>query len=89
MEKCTFCVQRIRFGKDRAKDEKRDVRDGEITPACAQACPADVIVFGDLKDPESAVSHLSKDERGYRIFNKEINTQPSITYLKKVKWDKA
>ncbi|HEY7535531.1 MAG TPA: molybdopterin-dependent oxidoreductase [Thermodesulfobacteriota bacterium] len=88
MEKCTFCVQRIRFGKDRARDEERNVRDGEIIPACAQACPAKVIVFGDLKDPESAVSHLSKDERGYKVL-KEINTQPSITYLKKVTWDKA
>jgi molybdopterin-containing oxidoreductase family iron-sulfur binding subunit len=88
MEKCTFCVQRIRFGKDRARDEGRDVRDGEIIPACAQACPAKVIVFGDLKDSESAVSLLSKDERGYKVL-KEINTQPSITYLKKVTWDKA
>ena len=48
-----------------------------------------VIVFGDLKDHESTVSHLSKDERGYRIFNEDINTQPAITYLKKVTWDKA
>lgn len=89
MEKCTFCVQRISFAKDRAKDEGRDVRDGEVTPACAQACPTKVIVFGNLKDPESEVSRLSEDERGYRVFDEEINTQPAITYLKKVKWDKA
>lgn len=88
MEKCTFCVQRIRFGEDRAKDEGRDVRDGEITPACAQACPTKAIVFGDLKDPESEVSRLSKDERGYSVLA-DLNTHPSITYLKKVKWDKA
>jgi len=88
MEKCTFCVQRIRFGEDRARDEERNVRDGEIIPACAQACPAKVIVFGDLKDHESTVSHLSKDERGYRVLQ-EVNTQPAITYLKKVTWDKA
>ncbi|MCI0453406.1 MAG: molybdopterin-dependent oxidoreductase [Candidatus Dadabacteria bacterium] len=88
MEKCTFCVQRIRFGKDRARDEGRNVRDGEITPACAQACPTKVIVFGDLKDTESTVSHLSKDERGYLVLQ-EVNTQPAITYLKKVTWDKA
>ncbi|HXG30170.1 MAG TPA: molybdopterin-dependent oxidoreductase, partial [Thermodesulfobacteriota bacterium] len=56
MEKCTFCVQRISFAKDRAKDEGRDVRDGEVMPACAQACPTKVIVFGNLKDPESEVS---------------------------------
>ncbi len=88
MEKCTFCVQRIRFGEDRAKDEGRDVRDGEITPACAQACPSKAIVFGDLTDPESEVSHLSKDERGYGVLS-DLNTHPSITYLKKVEWDKA
>lgn len=88
MEKCTFCVQRIRFGEDRARDEERNVRDGEIIPACAQACPTKVIVFGDLKDHESTVSHLSKDERGYRVLQ-EVNTQPAITYLKKVTWDKA
>jgi len=88
MEKCTFCVQRIRFGEDRARDEERNVRDGEIIPACAQACPTKVIVFGDLKDGESTVSHLAKDERGYRVLQ-EVNTQPAITYLKKVTWDKA
>jgi anaerobic selenocysteine-containing dehydrogenase/Fe-S-cluster-containing dehydrogenase component len=88
MEKCTFCVQRIRFGEDRAKDEGREVRDGEITPACAQACPSKAIVFGDLKDQESQVSLLSKDERGYGVLS-DLNTHPSITYLKKVEWDKA
>jgi molybdopterin-containing oxidoreductase family iron-sulfur binding subunit len=88
MEKCTFCSQRIIFAKDKAKDEGRDVRDGEITPACAQACPSKAIVFGNLMDPESNVSRLSKGERGYHVLQ-EINTKPSITYLKKVKWDKA
>jgi molybdopterin-containing oxidoreductase family iron-sulfur binding subunit len=88
MEKCTFCSQRIIFAKDKAKDEGRDVRDGEITPACAQACPSKAIVFGNLMDPESNVSRLSKSERGYHVLQ-EINTKPSITYLKKVKWDKA
>jgi molybdopterin-containing oxidoreductase family iron-sulfur binding subunit len=88
MEKCTFCSQRIIFAKDKAKDEGRDVRDGEITPACAQACPSKAIVFGNLMDPDSNVSRLSKGERGYHVL-REINTKPSITYLKKVKWDKA
>ena len=88
MEKCTFCSQRIIFAKDKAKDEARDVRDGEVTPACAQACPSEAIVFGNLMDPESKVARLSKGERGYHVL-REINTKPSITYLKKVKWDKA
>ncbi|MGH2524982.1 MAG: 4Fe-4S dicluster domain-containing protein, partial [Anaerolineales bacterium] len=83
MEKCTFCVQRIREGKDRAKDENRPVREGEITPACAQSCPATAITFGDLKDPASRVSRLAKDTRRYRVLE-ELNTEPAVTYLKRV-----
>jgi Fe-S-cluster-containing dehydrogenase component len=83
MEKCTFCVQRIREGKDRAKDENRKVRDGEITPACAQTCPANAISFGDLKDPESRVARLAKDARHYRVLE-DLNTEPAVTYLKRV-----
>ena len=83
MEKCTFCVQRIQEGKDRAKDEKRPVRDGDVVPACAQTCPGQAIVFGDLNDPGSRVSQLSRDPRGYRIFD-GLNTRPAVTYLKKV-----
>ena len=88
MEKCTFCVQRINFAKDQAKDKGRDVLDGEVQVACAQACGSDAIVFGNLKDTESKVSKLSEDERGYKVLQM-LNTQSSITYLKKVKWDKA
>lgn len=88
MEKCTFCVQRINYAKDQAKDKGRDVLDGEVQVACAQACGSDAIVFGNLKDPESKASRLSKNERGYKVLH-TLNTQSSITYLKKVKWDKA
>lgn len=83
MEKCTFCLQRITDGKARAKEEGRPVRDGEIVPACAQACPTRAIVFGDLKDPESEVSRLSRSPRRYRVFE-QLNTQPAITYLKRI-----
>jgi len=83
MEKCTFCVQRIREQKETAKDEGRPLRDGEIIPACAQSCPTHAIHFGDLNDPAAMVSKLFNDPRGYTIFSK-LNTQPSIVYLKRV-----
>jgi molybdopterin-containing oxidoreductase family iron-sulfur binding subunit len=83
MEKCTFCVQRIRSAKDEAKDLNQPVADGEIVPACAQTCPTDAIVFGDLKNAESRVSQLARDPRGYQVLA-ELNTQSAITYLRKV-----
>lgn len=80
MEKCTFCVQRIQEAKQVANMEKRPLRDGDIEPACAAACPARAIVFGDLKDPESRVSKLAASERGYRVLE-ELGVKPAVTYL--------
>ena len=54
MEKCTFCVQRIRSAQRRVQIEGRSIRDGEVQTACQQACPANAIVFGDLNDPSPA-----------------------------------
>ena len=84
IEKCTFCVQRIRNGVQIAKDEGRPVRDGEILPACAVACPANAIVFGDLKDPKSRVSQLSQSNRGFKVLE-ALGTRPSITYMAELK----
>lgn len=83
MEKCSFCVQRIQDGKERARDEDRPVRDGDVSPACAQSCPAQAIVFGDLNDPASRVTQLSADARAYHALS-VFNTRPAVTYLKKV-----
>ena len=82
MEKCTFCVQRINSAKIQAKAEKRPLKDGEIKPACAQACPATAIVFGDLNDPESEVSRLSRSPRGAKLLD-DLGTQPKVTYLQR------
>ncbi len=78
-----FCIQRIRRVEDLAHSEGRPVRDGEVTPACAQACPAYAITFGRLDDPESRVSKLAKDGRAYRMLE-ELGTQPRITYLREI-----
>ncbi len=83
MEKCTFCVQRIRGAQNQARLEDRNVQDGEIVPACAQACPSEAIVFGDLHDRASRVAQLAADPRGYSVLA-GLNTKPAITYLAKV-----
>ena len=83
MEKCTFCVQRIQAGKNRAGREERQLVDGDITPACAQTCPAEAILFGDLADPNSRLSQRVADPRGYHLLE-SLNTRPAITYLKKL-----
>ena len=81
MEKCTFCVQRIVTSRQNASSEGREILDGEVTPACAQACPTEAIVFGNLADPESRVSKLAHSDRAFRELE-ELGTQPRVTYLK-------
>ena len=83
MEKCTMCVQRIIAGRDRARDEGRLPRDGEILTACQQTCPTQAITFGDLKDGQSRVSRFSTSARGYHVLG-ELGTRPAVTYLKKI-----
>ncbi|MGI9625781.1 MAG: molybdopterin-dependent oxidoreductase [Longimicrobiales bacterium] len=84
MEKCSFCVQRIREVGNRAAVEGRGVRDGEVRPACQNSCPTHAITFGNVKDPDSAVAALVADERNYRVLDALINTQPAVNYMKKV-----
>lgn len=84
MEKCTFCMQRVREAKDRAKDMGAVVKDGELKTACQQSCPTDAIVFGNINDPNSRVSMIAADPRGYHVLE-ELNTRPSITYLTKIR----
>ncbi len=82
-EKCTFCVQRIQGAKIQARDENRQLRDGELTPACVQSCPPKALVFGDLNDPESEASRLSRSNRATRLLG-ELGTLPKVTYLEQV-----
>jgi molybdopterin-containing oxidoreductase family iron-sulfur binding subunit len=84
MEKCTFCVQRIQDGKAEAKRKGAPLQDGEIQTACQQSCPTQAIVFGDINDPNSRVSQLTRSGRHYRVLE-EINVRPSIGYLRLVR----
>ena len=83
MEKCSFCVQRIKQAHGRAKDENRKIKDGEVVPACVQTCPTNALTFGNLMDPDSLVRKLADDPRAYQAMG-YLNTKPAVIYLKKV-----
>ena len=82
MEKCTFCVHRIRRAEETAEAEGRTVQDGEFETACAQACPSEAITFGLLSDPESRVSRLARSARSQQLLLEELGTEPRVIYLK-------
>ena len=83
MEKCSFCVQRIKAAHQTAKVEDRKIREGDVMPACAQTCPADAISFGSYMDSESTVLALARSDRAYQVLD-ELNTRPGVIYLKKI-----
>ena len=83
MEKCSFCVQRIKETENRAALEKREIQPDEFTTACAQACPSRAIIFGDAADDRWTVAKMVKDERAYHVFE-ELNTYTAVVYLQKV-----
>ncbi len=84
MEKCTFCVQRIRDSRDKSVLEGRHIRDGELKTACQQTCPTDAIAFGNINDQYSEVSKLRKQPRAFKVLE-VLNTQPRISYMTKVR----
>jgi molybdopterin-containing oxidoreductase family iron-sulfur binding subunit len=93
MEKCTFCVQRIRRSSQEAARDGRELKDDarELNPACANACPTETLVFGDVNDPDSRVSkirakEMDVDGRAYTLLE-SLGTHPNVIYLKKVDKD--
>jgi molybdopterin-containing oxidoreductase family iron-sulfur binding subunit len=83
MEKCTYCVQRIQHVMIQVKNDRRELRDGEITPACAQTCPSRAIVFGNLNDADSDISRARADHRSYAVLA-ELNIKPRTTYMARI-----
>jgi anaerobic selenocysteine-containing dehydrogenase/Fe-S-cluster-containing dehydrogenase component len=84
MEKCTFCVHRIRGAQHQARLDGRTLVDGDVVTACQQACPSGAITFGDMKDPNSKVVAAARSTRAYHVFE-ELNVRPAVTYLAKVR----
>jgi molybdopterin-containing oxidoreductase family iron-sulfur binding subunit len=84
MEKCTYCIQRINAARITAELEQRKIRDGEIVPACAQVCPVEAIVFGDMNDSQSQLMRLKRSPLNYWMLG-ELNTQPRTSYIAKLR----
>ena len=80
VEKCTFCHHRLQKARERALAEGREVAEGEYVTACAEACPALAITFGDLSDPVSEVARAARSRRAFRL-GEELGTKPKVIYL--------
>lgn len=81
VEKCTFCIHKIKAAEEAAKNENREIRDGEIKPACVLTCMGKARFFGDLNDPESEVSRLVRSGRAYRL-EENLGNEAKVFYLK-------
>lgn len=84
MEKCSMCIQRIQEGKLKAKKERRKLVDGDIQTACSAACPTHAIKFGDVNDESGQTAQIKDNPRSYYLLE-ELNVQPSVRYLTKVR----
>jgi ferredoxin len=85
MEKCTFCIHKIREAKDLFRDRGETIPDSAMDDvvACAQTCPTKAVTFGNLNDSNSRVAKLFQDERAYAMLG-ELNTKPGVRYLARI-----
>ncbi|MFT3764304.1 MAG: 4Fe-4S dicluster domain-containing protein [Minicystis sp.] len=83
MEKCSYCVQRIREAEIHAEIERRPLRPGEVVTACQQACPTTAIQFGSLSHPDTKMVEWRKEPRAYAVLH-ELGTQPRTQYLARI-----
>jgi Fe-S-cluster-containing dehydrogenase component len=84
MEKCTFCVQRIREAEISAGVDGKPLRGSDVKTACQQSCPTNAIVFGSLTESDSDVARLRGDARAYSVLA-ELGTKPRVEYLARVR----
>ena len=84
MEKCTFCIHRVRSTQRQARNEDRPMQTDEVTTACQDACPTNAITFGDLNDPESELVEKRQNARRYQMLA-YLNTKPRLSYLGRVR----
>jgi len=84
MEKCTYCVQRIKAATIEARRSDRRIQDGEVKTACQQVCPTGAITFGDLADRQSEVARSAAGDRNYAMLA-ELNVKPRTTYLARIR----
>lgn len=80
VEKCTFCIHRLLKAHARAKEQDHDFRPDEYVPACVETCTGKARFFGELDDPDSTVSQLSKSPRAFRLLE-DVGTHPKVIYL--------
>jgi len=84
IEKCSYCVQRIQGARIVASREGREIADGDVVAACQQACPTGAIAFGNINDPNSAVSAKREVDRNYGLLS-DVGTRPRTRFLGKIR----
>ncbi|NNE70468.1 MAG: TAT-variant-translocated molybdopterin oxidoreductase [Rhodothermales bacterium] len=84
MEKCSYCIQRIRAVNRQVNVEGREIKEGDVVTACQQACPSHAISFGDLNIPDSAVRKAKANPRRYEMLA-ELNVKPRTSYLARLR----